>query len=95
MLNYYSKSDNNYVLKSDVRENEEVKIKEIIKATEYHQFFSLFDGSIIPNNWLPIIFVIAAGLTGYIYSFGFLNSQNLLHTFGFRTQMFGWHYFHL
>ncbi|HEX9253141.1 MAG TPA: hypothetical protein VF870_12920, partial [Ignavibacteriaceae bacterium] len=38
---------------------------------EYHQFFSLFDGSIIPNNWLPILFVIAAGLTGYIYSFGF------------------------
>jgi drug/metabolite transporter (DMT)-like permease len=71
LLNYYSKSDNNYVLKSDVPENEEVKIKEIIKATEYHQFFSLFDGSIIPNNWLPIIFVIAAGLTGYIYSFGF------------------------
>ena len=71
LLNYYSKSDNNYVLKSDVPKNEEVKIKEIIKATEYHQFFSLFDGSIIPNNWLPIIFVIAAGLTGYIYSFGF------------------------
>jgi len=71
LLNYYSKSDNNYVLKSDVPENEEVKIKEIIKSTEYHQFFSLFDGSIIPNNWLPIIFVIAAGLTGYIYSFGF------------------------
>jgi len=71
LLNYYSKSDNNYVLKSDVPGNEEVKIKEIIKATEYHQFFSLFDGSIIPNNWLPIIFVIAAGLTGYIYSFGF------------------------
>ena len=23
------------------------------------------------NNWLPILFVIAAGLTGYIYSFGF------------------------
>ncbi len=71
LLNYYSKADNNYVLKSDVQGNEEVKIKEIIKATEYHQFFSLFDGSIIPNNWLPILFVIAAGLTGYIYSFGF------------------------
>lgn len=71
LLNYYSKSDNNYVLKPGVPENEEIKIKEIIKATEYHQFFSLFDGSIIPNNWLPIIFVIAAGLTGYIYSFGF------------------------
>lgn len=71
LLNYYSKEDNNYVLKSDVSENEEVRIKDIIKATEYHQFFSLFDGSLIPNNWLPILFVIAAGLTGYIYSFGF------------------------
>ncbi len=71
LLNYYVKSDNNYVLKSDVSEIEEAKIKEIVKSTEYHQFFSLFDGSIIPNNWLPILFVIAAGLTGYIYSFGF------------------------
>ena len=71
LLGYYTKTDNNYVLKSEVSENEEVKIKEIIKATEYHQFFSLFDGSIIPNNWLPILFVIAAGFTGYIYSFGF------------------------
>jgi len=71
LLNYYSKSDKNYVLKSEVSENDEAKIKEIVKSTEYHQFFSLFDGSIIPNNWLPILFVIAAGLTGYIYSFGF------------------------
>ncbi len=71
LLNYYTKSDNNYVLKTEVSENDEAQIKEIIKATEYHQFFSLFDGSIIPNNWLPILFVIAAGLTGYIYSFGF------------------------
>ena len=71
LLSQYSKLDNSYVLKSDVSENDEVKIKTIIKATEYHQFFSLFDGSIIPNNWLPILFVIAAGLTGYIYSFGF------------------------
>ena len=71
LLNFYQKSDNDYILKSDVEENDEVKIKEIIKATEYHQFFSLFDGSIIPSNWVPILFVIAAGLTGYIYSFGF------------------------
>ncbi len=71
LLACYTKTDNNYVLKSNVSENEEIKIKEIIKSTEYHQFFSLFDGSIIPNNWLPILFVIAAGLTGYIYSFGF------------------------
>jgi len=71
ILNYYAKSDNNCVLKSEVSEKEEEKIKEIIKSTEYHQFFSLFDGNIIPDNWLPILFVIAAGLTGYIYSFGF------------------------
>ena len=71
ILNYYAKSDNNYVLKSEVSEKEEEKIKEIIKSTEYHQFFSLFDGNIIPDNWLPIFFVIVAGLTGYIYSFGF------------------------
>jgi hypothetical protein len=71
LLNYYAKSDNKYILKSEVSENEEAKIKEIVKSTGYHQFFSLFDGSIIPNNWIPILFVIAAGLTGYIYSFGF------------------------
>ena len=71
LLNYYTKSDNNYILKSDISENDEAKIKEIVKSTDYHQFFSLFDGSIIPNNWLPILFVIAAGFTGYIYSFGF------------------------
>jgi len=71
ILNYYTKSDNNYVLKSGVSEKEEEKIKEIVKSTDYHQFFSLFDGSIIPNNWLSILFVVAAGLTGYIYSFGF------------------------
>jgi drug/metabolite transporter (DMT)-like permease len=73
LLNYYSKSDNSYNLSNDVSEKEEKNIKEIIKATEYHHFFSLFDGSIIPNNWIPILFVIAAGLTGYIYSFGFFN----------------------
>jgi drug/metabolite transporter (DMT)-like permease len=76
LLNFYQKSDNNYILKSDVSENDEHKIKEILKTKEFHQFFSLFDGSIIPNNWLPILFVIAAGLTGYIYSFGFFKLSN-------------------
>jgi len=71
LLTFYQKSDNIYVLKTNVSENDEQKIKEILKTKEFHQFFSLFDGSIIPNNWLPILFVIAAGLTGYIYSFGF------------------------
>lgn len=71
LLNNYSKTENDYVLKNNVSEKEEENIKQIFKAVEYHRFFSLFDGSIIPNNWLPILFVIAAGLTGYIYSFGF------------------------
>ncbi len=71
LLSHYSKADKNYVLNETVSEKDEANIKQIIKSTEYHQFFSLFDGSIIPNNWLPILFVIAAGLTGYIYSFGF------------------------
>ncbi len=71
LLGYYSKTENGYVLKNNVSEKEEENIKQIFKSVEYHRFFSLFDGSIIPNNWLPILFVIAAGLTGYIYSFGF------------------------
>ena len=71
LLGFYSKSENSYVLNTEILEKDEQQIKAIIKSTEYHQFFSLFDGSIIPNNWLPILFVIAAGLTGYIYSFGF------------------------
>ena len=71
LLTQYTQNANEYVLKNDVSENEQQKIKQILKSVEYHRFFSLFDGNIIPNNWLPILFVIAAGLTGYIYSFGF------------------------
>ena len=71
LLAQYTQNANEYVLKNDVSENEQQKIKQILKSVEYHRFFSLFDGNIIPNNWLPILFVIVAGLTGYIYSFGF------------------------
>lgn len=71
LLNFYAKVDNEYVLKNKVGTDDEVKIKNIFKSVEYNRFFSLFEGTIIPNNWLPILFVIAAGLTGYIYSFGF------------------------
>jgi drug/metabolite transporter (DMT)-like permease len=71
LLNYYTISGENYVLRSTISPDEEAAIKKIIKSTEYNRFFSLFEGSILPNNWLPILFVIAAGLTGYIYSFGF------------------------
>jgi drug/metabolite transporter (DMT)-like permease len=71
LLNYYTLSGAEYILRRDISENEEEAIKRIIKETGYNRFFSLFEGSILPNNWLPILFVIAAGLTGYIYSFGF------------------------
>jgi len=71
LLNYYTLSGDEYILREDISKNEEDAIKRIIKGTEYNRFFSLFEGSILPDNWLPILFVIAAGLTGYIYSFGF------------------------
>jgi len=71
LLNYYSKSGNQYSLKKNLPEEVEAKIKSIIEPTDYHRFFSLFSGSIIPNNWWPILFVVLAGLSGYVYSFGF------------------------
>lgn len=71
LLNFYTLSGDKYVLGNNISTDEEAAIKKIIKTTEYNRFFSLFEGSILPNNWLPILFVIAAGLTGYIYSFGF------------------------
>ncbi len=73
LLNFYAKTDNEYIIKSKISPEEENKIKDIFKSVEYNRFFSLFEGSIMPDNWLPILFVIAAGLTGYIYSFGFFN----------------------
>lgn len=71
LLNFYAKTDDEYIIKSKVSPEDENKIKDIFKSVEYNRFFSLFEGSIMPDNWLPILFVIAAGLTGYIYSFGF------------------------
>jgi drug/metabolite transporter (DMT)-like permease len=71
LLNHYTISGNEYLLQNNINENEKDSIKKIIKETEYHRFFALFDGNIIPDNWMPLLFVIAAGLSGYIYSFGF------------------------
>lgn len=71
LLSFYTKTDDEYILKNEINSDEEVKIKNIFKSVEYNRFFSLFEGNIMPNNWIPILFVIAAGLTGYIYSFGF------------------------
>lgn len=68
---HYSLNGNEYILNSEVTPEEKERIKEIYAATDYSRFFSLFEGSIIPSNWWPILFVILAGLTGYIYSFGF------------------------
>ncbi len=67
----YSKQNNDYVLRQEVDETSREKIKEVFKEVGYHRFFSLFDGSIIPKNWWPIFFVVLAGLSGYVYSFGF------------------------
>ena len=68
---YYEKSGNNYVMKSNLPKEAQGQIEAAFKAAEYHRFFALFDGTIIPKNWWPILFVVLAGLTGYIYSFGF------------------------
>jgi len=69
--NYYVETQNEFVMKQNLSAADKATIKEIVSTTDYHRFFSLFEGSIIPNNWWPILFVVAAGLTGYIYSFGF------------------------
>lgn len=71
LLSFYEKSGDEYVINKTVSENDETKIKSIISDVGYNRFFALFDGSIIPKNWWPILFVVAAGLTGYIYSYGF------------------------
>jgi drug/metabolite transporter (DMT)-like permease len=71
LLTYYEKKTNTYDLKKDLPQETRDRVKKALSTTEYDRFFSLFEGSFFPNNWLPIIFVVLAGLTGYIYSFGF------------------------
>lgn len=71
LLSYYEKVGDEYVINKSVPEQSEEKIKTIISDVGYNRFFALFDGSIIPKNWWPILFVVLAGLTGYVYSFGF------------------------
>jgi drug/metabolite transporter (DMT)-like permease len=58
-------------MKPNLPKEAQTQIEAAFKAAEYHRFFALFDGTIIPKNWWPILFVVLAGLTGYIYSFGF------------------------
>ncbi len=71
LLGFYQKVENDFVLKENLSDQDISIVRKIVSKTDYNRFFSLFEGTIIPNNWLPILFVIAAGLTGYIYSFGF------------------------
>lgn len=71
LLSYYEKSGKDYVVNKSVSENDKTKIETILSESGYNRFFSLFEGSIIPKNWWPILFVVLAGLTGYFYSFGF------------------------
>jgi drug/metabolite transporter (DMT)-like permease len=71
LLNCYAEKEDLYILKKDIAPVTRENVKLLFAATEYHRFFSLFQGSIIPKNWWPILFVVLAGLTGYIYSFGF------------------------
>lgn len=71
LTKYYDKSGNDYVMKPNLSSEAQAQIQAAFKAAEFHRFFALFDGTIIPKNWWPILFVVLAGLTGYIYSFGF------------------------
>ena len=71
LLNCYVEKDGQFILKKDLAEVTQDNVKKIFAATEYHRFFSLFQGTILPKNWWPILFVVLAGFTGYIYSFGF------------------------
>lgn len=77
LLGTYEKQNDVYVLKKNLTKETENSIKSIISSVEYNRFFSLFEGNIFPKNWLPIIFVVAAGLTGYIYSFGFFKLSKI------------------
>ncbi len=71
LLENYQKVGEEYILKKNLPKEAESKIESTFAGVDYNRFFSLFKGTIIPNNWLPILFVVLAGLSGYIYSFGF------------------------
>lgn len=71
LLNCYYEKDGLYIQKENLDEATKENVEKIFASTEYHRFFSLFQGNIIPKNWWPILFVVLAGFTGYIYSFGF------------------------
>ncbi|MBA4317679.1 MAG: hypothetical protein C0412_04695 [Flavobacterium sp.] len=67
----YEKINEEYILKQGISNDTKTEIKSAYSSAGYHRFFALFDGNIIPKNWWPILFVVLAGLSGYVYSFGF------------------------
>jgi len=67
----YQKLNDEYVLKPNPTKITADCIKTAFSTAGYHRFFALFDGNIMPKNWWPILFVVLAGLSGYVYSFGF------------------------
>ncbi len=71
LLANYDRVNDKYFLKENLPDKVKEELKGVFVSVDYNRFFGLFEGTIIPNNWLPIIFVVAAGLSGYIYSFGF------------------------
>ncbi|MEI7811010.1 MAG: hypothetical protein WCJ01_01150 [Ignavibacteria bacterium] len=71
LANYYEKQNDEFVLKPDLSKEDKANVEAIFLSVGYNRFFSLFEGNIFPDNWLPILFVVMAGLSGYIYSFGF------------------------
>jgi len=71
LANFYVKKNADYHLVENTNLQQQEEIKKLISSTEYHRFFSLFEGTIIPKNWWPILFIVLAGLSGYVYSFGF------------------------
>lgn len=71
LLTTYTKQGEEYLLNQGLSADVKEQIETTIAKTEYSRFFALFEGSLMPTNWIPILFVIAAGLTGYIYSLGF------------------------
>jgi len=68
---FYEKNGDVHNLKSNLSDEDLGKVESLLQKTDHSGFFSLFEGDLAPDNWLPILFVVIAGFTGYIYSFGF------------------------
>jgi len=71
LMQCYFIDGDDYQLKKEISEDEGTRIKSIFSSVSYNRFFALFDGNIFPKNWWPILFVVLAGFSGYIYSYGF------------------------